>query len=109
MLKKRKEALKESKVDRDPQAKQRYQEMCRQAKRAVSVTKTEATKEWYINLETREEQKSIYKIVKEGHRKSQVVENVCVIKDIRGNVLQKEEDVKKRWKECQELLNVENE
>ena len=60
-------------------------------------------------METREGEKVIYKITNERKKQRQDLGQLNVIKDVDGNLLHRDEDIKRRWKEYfEELLNMEN-
>ena len=85
-------------------------ETYRTAKRAVSIAKWNAATEWYNKLETREGQKTIYKIAQARQKSKEQLGNVNAIKNKQGKVLFEGKDILIRWAEYfKELLNRENE
>ncbi|KAK3528964.1 hypothetical protein QTP70_014145 [Hemibagrus guttatus] len=61
-------------------------------------------------LDTREGEKDLYRLARQGDRDGKDVQQVRVIKDSDGRVLTSEESVQRRWKEYfEELMNEENE
>ena len=87
-----------------------YKKWKKEVKRAVAKAKEAAWKEWYENLETKEGEEIIYKIVKARARKKKDITQKAAIKDKNGRVLIGEDETKERWKEYfEELLNVKNE
>ena len=63
----------------------------------------------YARLETKEDEKELYRLAKQRDRAGKDVQHVRVIKDENGNVMVNLETVLKRWKEYfEKLMNEEN-
>ena len=69
------------------------------------------TADWLSErLGTREGEQDIYKIASLRKRQRQDLGQLSVIKDREGNILHRDEGIKKRWKEYfEQLLNTGNE
>ncbi|KAK3571578.1 hypothetical protein QTP86_014149 [Hemibagrus guttatus] len=97
-------------MDRTEENRQEYKELQRRVKREVSKAKQKAYDELYTRLDTREGEKSLYRLARQRDRDGKDVQQVRVIKDRDGRVLTSEESVQRRWKEYfEELMNEENE
>ena len=108
-VKRKKLAKKEWDKKCDEQSKRKYKEICKETKRRVTNAKNEAYKELYQELDTKEGEKEVYRIVKQRDRASKDIQHIRIIKDKDGKCLSKEEDILKRWKEYFEhLMNEEN-
>ncbi|KAK3513783.1 hypothetical protein QTP70_028893 [Hemibagrus guttatus] len=96
-------------MDRNEENRQEYKELQRRVKREVSKAKQKAYDE-YTRLDTREEEKDLYRLARQRDRDGKDVQQVRVIKDRDGRVLTSKESVQRRWKEhFEELMNEENE
>ena len=74
------------------------------------MAKKEGTAILYEELDTREGEIKIYKIVKARQREREGMGNVNIIKNSKGKMVFKQEEVGEVWSEYfEELLNVENE
>ncbi|KAK3506239.1 hypothetical protein QTP70_017788 [Hemibagrus guttatus] len=97
-------------MDRTEENRQEYKELQCRVKREVSKAKQKAYDELYTRLDTRDEQKDLYRLARQRDRDGKDVQQVRVIKDRDGRVLTSEESVQRRWKEYfEELMNEENE
>ncbi|KAK3517672.1 hypothetical protein QTP70_015319 [Hemibagrus guttatus] len=97
-------------MDRTEENRQEYKVLQRRVKREVSKAKQKAYEELYTRLDTREGEKDLYRLARQGDRDGKDVQQVRVIKDRDGRVLTSEESVQRRWKEYfEELMNEENE
>ncbi|XP_033097631.1 uncharacterized protein LOC117101709 [Anneissia japonica] len=95
---------------RDEESKMIYKEARRETKRAVAKAKENAYEELYERLNTKEEEKDLYRLAKQRDRAAKDVQQVRTIKNVNGNVLTDQVSVLKRWKEYFErLMNEENE
>ena len=109
VLKKKKKAFKRWQTEGGTEAKEEYKKLKREAKRVVAKAKSEAQKDWYEKLGTKEGEKIIYKVAKQRKNERKDIGELSVIKDQAGNLLIEEEKVKERWGEYfDNLLNVEN-
>ncbi|GFS10824.1 endonuclease-reverse transcriptase HmRTE-e01 [Elysia marginata] len=108
-IKKKKEAFKNRQREGTDQLKEVHKEKKKEAKRAVAKAKEEGYKEWYENLDTREGEKTIYRIAKQRAEAKRDIKEIKVIKDQQGEVLTDGEKIKERWREYYTtLLNKEN-
>ena len=108
-IKKKKEAFKNWQTEGTDQLKEVYKEKKKEAKRDVAKAKEEGYKEWYENLDTREGEKTIYRIAKQRAEAKRDIKEIKVIKDQQGEVLTDGEKIKERWREYYTtLLNKEN-
>ena len=79
------------------------------AKKAVAMAKGRAYDNLYARLETKEGEKELYRLARQGDRAGKDVQHVRVIKDKNSNVMVNSEVVLKRWKEYfEKLMNEEN-
>ena len=63
----------------------------------------------YARLETKEDEKELYRLARQIDRAGKNVQHVKVMKDENGNVMENSEAVLKRWKEYfEKLMNEEN-
>ncbi|XP_039285430.1 uncharacterized protein LOC120351622 [Nilaparvata lugens] len=78
------------------------------AKRAVAQAKAASEQDFYTKIETTKDSKLIFKTAKQRHNNCQDIRMVKFIKNEEGQLLTKDEDIRKRWKEyyCH-LLNEE--
>ncbi|XP_063845352.1 uncharacterized protein LOC135091542 [Scylla paramamosain] len=91
---------------RDEGSLQEYKEMCSIAKKEVA----KAYEELYEKLNTKEKEKDLYRLARQRDRDGRDVQHVKMIKDADKNILTREENVLKRWKEYfEDLMNIENE
>ncbi|KAK3548709.1 hypothetical protein QTP70_017261, partial [Hemibagrus guttatus] len=97
-------------MDRTEENRQEYKELQHRVKREVSKAKQKAYDELYTRLDTREEEKDLYRLARQRDRDGKDVQQVRVIKDRDGRVLTSEESIQRRWKEYfEKLMNEENE
>ncbi|GFS15628.1 endonuclease-reverse transcriptase HmRTE-e01 [Elysia marginata] len=82
-IKKKKEAFKNWQREGTDQLKELYKEKKKEAERAVAKAKKEGYKEWYENLDTREGEKTIYKIAKQ---RAEAKRDIIIIISCRANV-----------------------
>ena len=108
-IKKKKEAFKNWQREGTEQLKEVYKEKTKEAKRVVAKAKGEGYKECYENIDTREGEKTIYRIAKQRAEAKRDIKEKKVIKDQQGEVLTDGEKIKERWGEYYTtLLNKEN-
>ena len=80
------------------------------AKRAVSVAKGRAYEDLYQHLSTKEGENNIYRMTRVREKKTRDFNQVKCIKDERGHLLVKENEIRHRWQEYfDKLFNGENE
>ena len=73
------------------------------------MAKGRAYDDLYARLETKECEKKLYRLARQGDRAGKDVQHVRVIKDENGNVMINSEAVLKRWKEYfEKSMNEEN-
>ena len=79
-------------------------------KRAVARAKTEAYNDLYDSLtDDQEGERKAIRIAKQKHKESQDVYQGKQIKDVNGDVLREENDIKERWRTYfEQLMNDEN-
>lgn len=75
-----------------------YKEKKKLAKRAVARSKAEAYKQFYINLETTEGQKELYKIAAQRRNNAKDILSPKFIEDEKGKLLTQDNDICVRWK-----------
>ena len=107
-IKKNKEAKKAWDKIRNENTKKIYKEKSK-AMKAVAMAKRRAYDDLYARLETKENEKELYKLARQRDRAEKDVQHVRVIKDENDNVMVNLEAVLKRWKEYfEKLKNKEN-
>ncbi|KAK3542268.1 hypothetical protein QTP86_021993, partial [Hemibagrus guttatus] len=74
-------------MDRTEENRQEYKELQRRVKREVSNAKQKAYDELYTRLDTREGEKDLYRLARQRDRDGKDVQQVRVIKDRDGRVL----------------------
>ena len=109
-IRKKRLAKKRWDIQRDEESKQEYKEMRREAKREVAKAKSKAYDELYKGLDTKEGEKTLYRLARQRHQAGKDVQQVRMMKDKDGNVMSDEESVLRMWKEYyMGLMNEENE
>ncbi|XP_061605912.1 uncharacterized protein LOC133466337 isoform X1 [Phyllopteryx taeniolatus] len=94
-------------TERTEERRKEYIEMRHRAKVVVAQAKQEAYDDMYGRLDTKEEEKDLYRLARQRDRDGN---QVRVIKDRDGNMLTCARSVLARWKEYfEELMNEENE
>ena len=84
--------------------------MRREAKKEVAKAKSKAYDELYEGLDTKEGEKTLYRLARQRHQAGKDVHQVRMMKDKDGNVMTDEESVLRIWKEYyMGLMNEENE
>ena len=97
-------------TQRDEESKQEYKEMRREAKKEVAKAKSKAYDDLYEELDTKEGEKTLYRLARQRHQAGKDVQQVRMMKDKDGNVMTDEESVLRMWKEYyMGLMNEENE
>ena len=86
-------------IQRDEESKQEYKEMGREAKKEVAKAKSNAYDELYEGLDTKEGEKTLYRLARQRHQAGKDVQQVRMMKDKDGNVMTDEESVLRMWKE----------
>ena len=78
--------------------------------KTIFTTEVErAYEDLYARLETKENEKELYRLARQRNRAGKDVQHVRVIKDENGNIMVNSEAVLKRWKEYfEKLMNEEN-
>ena len=73
------------------------------------MMKGRAYDDLYARLETKKDEKELYRLARQRNRAGKDVQHVRIIKDENGNVMVNSEAVLKRWKEYfEKLMNEEN-
>ena len=109
-IRKKRLAKKRWDIQRDEESKQEYTEMRREAKKEVAKAKSKAYDELYEGLDTKEGEKTLYRLARQRHQAGKDVQQVRMMKDKDGNVMTDEESVLRMWKEYyMGLMNEENE
>ena len=76
----------------------------------MAKAKSKAYDELYEGLDTKEGEKTLYRLARQRHQAGKDVQQVRMMKDEDGNVMTDEESVLRRWKEYyMGLMNEENE
>ena len=108
-IKEKKEAKKAWDKIRDKNTKKIYKEKKNKAKKAVAMAKGRVYDNFYARLETKEDEKELYRLARQRDRAGKDLQHVRVIKDENGNVIVNSEEVLKRWKDYfEKLINEEN-
>ena len=109
-IRKKRLAKKRWDIQRDEESKQEYKEMRQEAKKEVAKAKSKAYDELYEGLDTKEGEKTLYRLARQRHQAGKDVQQVRMMKDKDGNVMTDEESVLRMWKEYyMGLMNEENE
>ena len=109
-IRKKRLAKKRWDIQRDEESKQEYKEMRREAKKEVAKAKSKAYDELYEGLDTKEGEKTLYRLARQRHQAGKDVQQIRMMKDKDGNVMTDEESVLRIWKEYyMGLMNEENE
>ena len=98
-IKEKKEAKKAWDKIRDENTKKIYKEKKSKAKKAVTMAKGRAYDNLYAILETKEDEKELYRLARQRDKIGKDVQHGRVIKDENGNVMVNSEAVLKRWKD----------
>ena len=97
-------------MQRDEESKQEYKEMRREAKKEVAKAKNNAYDELYEELDSKEGERTLYRLTRQRHQAGKDVQQVRMMKDKNGKVMTDEESVLRIWKEYYKgLMNEENE
>ena len=84
--------------------------MRREAKKEAVKARSKAYDDLYEELDTKEGEKTLYRLARQRHQAGKVVQQVRMMKDKDGNVMTDEESVLRIWKEYyMGLMNEENE
>jgi hypothetical protein len=109
-IKEKKDCFRRLHLDRSATNMEIYKGAKKAAKRAVSEARGRAYEDLYQRLNTKEGERDIYKMAKTRERKTRDVNQVKCIKDGADQLLVKDEDIKRRWREYfDDLFNGENE
>ncbi len=74
-------------MQRDEESKQEYKEMRREAKKEVVKAKNNAYDELYEGLNTKEGEKTLYRLARQRHQAGKDVQQVRMMKDRDGKVM----------------------
>ena len=109
-IRKKRLAKKRWDMQRDEESKQEYKEMRREAKKEVAKAKNNAYDELYQELDSKEGERTLYRLARQRHQAGKDVQQVRMMKDKDGKVMTDEESVLRIWKEYYKgLMNEENE
>ena len=109
-IRKKRLAKKRWDMQRDEESKQYYKEMRREAKKEVAKAKDNAYDELYQELDSKEGERTLYRLARQSHQAGKDVQQVRMMKDKDGKVMTDEESVLRIWKEYYKgLMNEENE
>ena len=109
-IRKKRLAKKRWDMQRDEESKQEYKEMRREAKKEVAKAKNNAYDELYEELDSKEGERTLYRLARQRHQAGKDVQQVRMMKDKDGKVMTDEESVLRIWKEYYKgLMNEENE
>ena len=87
-----------------------YKEANELVKKTVAIAKDREYGQLHQELDTKEGQGKIFRLARMRNKSAKDITHIRQIKDKDGNVLRKERDIIRRWKEYFEaLLNEENE
>ena len=108
-IKEKKEAKKTWDKIKNENSKKIYKEKKSKAKKAVAMAKGPAYDNLYARLETKKDEKELYRLARQRDRAGKDVQHVRVIKDVNDNVMVNSEAVFNRWNEYfEKLMNEEN-
>ena len=109
-IKEKKDCFRGLYLDRSAANMDKYKGPKKAAKRAVREARGRAYEDLYQHLSTKKGERDIYKMVKIRERKTRDVNQVKCIKDGADQLLVKDEEIKRRWREYfDNLFNGENE
>ena len=109
-IRKKRLAKKRWDMQRDEESKQEYKEMRREAKKEVAKAKNNAYDELYQELDSKEGERTLYRLARQRNQAGKDVQQVRMMKDKDGKVMTDEESVLRIWKEYYKgLMNEENE
>ena len=103
-IKEKKDLKKTWDKTRNENTKKIYKEKKSKAKKAVDMAKGRAYDDLYARLETKEDEKELYRLARQRDRAGKDVQHVRVIKNENSNVMVNSEAVLKRWKDYFEKL-----
>ena len=83
-----------------------FRETNKRAKREVAKAKESAYKDLYDKLDSIEGQTTIYKLSKTRERRTRDLTDIAYIKVSNGTILTDEDEIKARWKESFETLQI---
>ena len=110
VVKEKKEAKKRWEESQLAEDRERLREKNKNVKKVVARTKAKSYEEVYNELETKEGLNKMLKLAKVRNKCTKDITHIKQMKDENGIVINKEEDILKRWKEYfEKLLNEENE
>ena len=90
--------------------REKYNEMRREAKKEVAKAKSKAYDELHEGLDTKDGEKTLYRLARQRHQAGTDVQHIRIVKDKDGNVTIDEESVLKIWQEYyMGLMHEENE
>ena len=89
--------------------KKEYKEMRREAKKEVAKAKNNAYDELYEELDSKDGERTFYRLARQRHQAGKDVQQVRMMKDKYGKAMTDEESVLRIWKEYYKgLMNEQN-
>ncbi|KAL0810434.1 hypothetical protein ABMA28_010573 [Loxostege sticticalis] len=105
-IKKKKEAFKTWQTTKTDADRGVYKDRKKEARKVVAIARSEATKELYNSLETKDGQKLIYKLAKARNQATKDVAKTKIVKGQDGTLLYHDSDILETWyKYYDQLLN----
>ena len=98
-IRKKRLAKKRWDMQRDEESKQEYKEMRPEAKKEVAKANNNAYDELYEEVDTREGERTLYRLARQRYQAGKDVLQVIMMKDKDGKVMIYEESVLRIWKE----------
>ena len=106
-IRKKRLAKKRWDIQRGEESKQEYKEMRREANKEVAKAKCKVYDELYEGLDTKEGEKTLYRLARQSHHAGKDVLQVRMMKDKDGNVMTDEESVENKKEYYMGLMNEE--
>ena len=98
-VRKKKKALKKARMSRLAEDWRQYKERKSEAKRAVAKAKSDATHQFYKDLDGPGGEKSIYRLAKARHAASKAISHARIVKSKDGDLLRDNKQILDRWRE----------
>ncbi|XP_068213383.1 trichohyalin-like [Palaemon carinicauda] len=109
-VKRKSRAFKDWRVRQAQREEEQYREEEKDSRRKVGIGIGKAIEQLNERLRTKEGEKDIYKISKLKKKQKQDLSQLVVIRDRDGNILHRDDDIKRIWRKYyDQLLNTENE
>ena len=97
-IRKKRLAKKRWDIQKDEESKQEYKEMRGEAKKEVAKAKNKAYDVLYEGLDTKEGEKTLYRLARQRHQARKDVKQIRMMQDIDVKVIADEESVLSIWK-----------